>query len=108
MNRIKNAIKKTGTPISLTHNDTQTYGYGVLYPVRYQQKTFGNISNTPQGRTENGRYTLFAETEFLLDAEYGDIISDNKNQYILLWKDMYYFKENSYAKACIKIITDRE
>ena len=108
MNRIKNAIQKIGTQISLTHNDITTHGLGVLYPVRYQQKTFGNISNTPQGRTENGRFTLFTETDFLQNAEYGDIISDNKNKYMLLWKDMYYFKSYSYAKACMKIITDRE
>ena len=108
MNRIKNAIHKVGTQISLTHNGITIYGLGVLYPVRYQQKTFGNISNTPQGRTENGSYTLFTDTDFLQNAEYSDIISDNKNQYMLLWKDMYYSNSDSYARACIKIITDRE
>ena len=108
MNKIKNAIQKIGTKISLTHDEVTTHGFGVLYPVRYQQKTFGNILNTPQGRTENGRYTLFTETELLQEAEYGDIISDNKNQYMLLWKDMYYSNSDSYAKACIKIITDWE
>lgn len=108
MNRIKNAIQKIGTCISLTHEGITTFGLGVSYPVRYQQKTFGNISNTPQGRTENGRFTLFTEAEFLQDARYGDIISDYKNQYMLLWKDMYYSASGSYAKACMKIITDRE
>ncbi len=102
MNKIRMAIRKIGIPVTLYHHDSVRQGAAVLYPVRYQQKSFGNMLHTPEGRTDGGRYMLFAEKELLEEAAYGDIIEDGTQRYMILWRDHYGF----YAKACMKPLTE--
>ena len=97
MDRIQKAIQKLGIPVSIGTKS----GLAVIYPEKS-----GNITHTSGGHSDSGKYILFAETSLLEDANYGDIISDGTNQYMLIRADTYSCKCGSYAKACMKIFTD--
>ncbi len=97
MDRIQKAIQKLGIPVSIGTKS----GLAVIYPEKS-----GNITHTSEGHSDSGKYILFAETSLLENANYGDIISDGTNQYMLIRADTYSCKCGSYAKACMKIFTD--
>ena len=97
MDRIQKAIQKLGIPVSIGAKT----GLAVIYPEKS-----GSISHTSEGHSDSGKYILFAETSLLENAEYGDIISDGTNQYMLIRADTYSCRCGSYAKACMKIFTN--
>ena len=97
MNRLQKAIQKLGIPISIGMKT----GLAVIYPEKS-----GSITHTSEGHSDSGKFILFSETALLENAEYGDIISDGKNKYMLLRADTYSCKCGSYAKACMKIFTN--
>ena len=97
MDRIQKAIQKLGIPVSIGAKT----GPAVIYPEKS-----GSISHTSEGHSDSGKYILFAETSLLENAEYGDIISDGTNQYMLIRADTYSCRCGSYAKACMKIFTN--
>ena len=97
MDRLQKAIQKLGISVSINSK----IGLAVIYPERS-----GSISHTSEGHSDSGKFMLFAETSLLENANYGDIISDGKNQYMLLWANTYSCKCGSYAKACMKIFTN--
>ena len=97
MDRIQKAIQKLGIPVSIGTKS----GLAVIYPEKS-----GNITHTSEGHSDSGKYILFAETSLLENANYGDIISDGTNQYMLIRADTYSCKCGSYSKACMKIFTD--
>lgn len=97
MDRIQKAIQKLGIPVSIGTKS----GLAVIYPEKS-----GNITHTSEGHSDSGKYILFAETSLLENANYGDIISDGPNQYMLIRADTYSCKCGSYSKACMKIFTD--
>ena len=97
MDRIQKAIQKLGIPVSIGTKS----GLAVIYPEKS-----GNITHTSEGHSDSGKYILFAETALLENADYGDIISDGTNQYMLIRADTYSCRYGSYAKACMKIFTD--
>ena len=98
MDRIQKAIQKLGIPVSI---GTKT-ALAVIYPEKS-----GSITHTSEGHSDSGKYILFAETSLLENAQYGDIISDGTNKYMLLRADTYSCKCGSYSKASMKIFTDR-
>ena len=106
MNRLQKAIQKSGIPVSVTHSDETKTGLAVIYPVRYMQKSSGDISHTSEGHSDSGKFMIFSEKALLETADYGDIISDGTNQYMFLWADTYSCKFGSYSKACMKIFTN--
>lgn len=108
MDRLQKAIQTIGITISVQSSGGIKKGKAVFYPIRYQQKSNGSLSYTSEGRTDNGSYFIFTEPSLLDGAEYGDTISDNNNQYILLWTDTYSGKFGNYTKACMKLITNKE
>ena len=97
MDRLQKAIQKLGISVSINSKT----GLAVIYPERS-----GSISHTSEGHSDSGKFMLFAETSLLENANYGDIISDGKNQYMLLWANTYSCKCGSYVKACMKIFTN--
>ena len=97
MDRIRKAIQKFGIPVAIGTKS----GLAVIYPEKS-----GNITHTSEGHSDSGKYILFAETSLLENANYGDIISDGTNQYMLIRADTYSCKCGSYSKACMKIFTD--
>lgn len=97
MNRLQKAIQKLGRPVSI---GTKT-GLAVIYPEKSE-----SITHTSEGYSDSGKFILFSEIALLENAEYGDIISDGTNQYMLLWANTYSCKGGSYAKACMKIFTN--
>ena len=97
MDRLQKAIQKLGISVSINSK----IGLAVIYPERS-----GSISHTSEGHSDSGKFMLFAETSLLENANYGDIISDGKNQYMLLWANTYSCKCGSYVKACMKIFTN--
>lgn len=97
MDRLQKAIQKLGISVSINSK----IGLAVIYPEKS-----GSISHTSEGRSDSGKFMLFAETSLLENANYGDIISDGKNQYMLLWANTYSCKCGSYVKACMKIFTN--
>lgn len=101
MDRLQKAIRKLGIPVSVTVSDETRTGLAVIYPEKS-----GRLSHTSEGHSDSGKFMLFSETSFLENANYGDIISDGTNQYMLLWANTYSCKCGSYAKACMKIFTN--
>ena len=97
MDRLQKAIQKLGISVSINSK----IGLAVIYPEKS-----GSISHTSEGHSDSGKFMLFAETSLLENANYGDIISDGKNQYMLLWANTYSCKCGSYVKACMKIFTN--
>ena len=97
MDRLQKAIQKLGISVSINSKT----GLAVIYPERS-----GSISHTSEGHSDSGKFILFSEIALLENAEYGDIISDGTNQYMLLWANTYSCKGGSYAKACMKIFTN--
>ncbi len=97
MDRIRKAIQKLGIPVAIGTKS----GLAVIYPEKS-----GNITHTSEGHSYSGRFMFFSEISLLENAEYGDIVSDGKNQYMILWTDTYSCRYGSYAKACMKIFTD--
>ena len=97
MDRLQKAIQKLGISVSINSK----IGLAMIYPEKS-----GSISHTSEGHSDSGKFMLFAETSLLENANYGDIISDGKNQYMLLWANTYSCKCGSYVKACMKIFTN--
>ncbi len=106
MNPIQKFIQHNGIPVSVRHSDELKHGTAVIYPVRYQQKSSGNMTFSEQGYDDNGKFMFFAEPSLLDGATYGDIISDNGHQYMLLWKNRYSCQSISYVQAGLQIISD--
>ena len=101
MDRIRKAIQKLGIPVSIENSDETKTGLAVIYPEKS-----GSVTYTSEGHSDSGKYILFAETSLLENANYGDIISDGTNQYMLIRADTYSCRCGSYAKACMKIFTN--
>lgn len=101
MDRLQKAIQKLGIPVSIKNSNETKTGLAVIYPEKSE-----SITHTSEGHSDSGKFILFSETALLENAEYGDIISDGTNQYMLLWANTYSCKCGSYAKACMKIFTN--
>lgn len=104
----KNTMDKIGTDVSVFTSDGVKKGNVVIYPMRSNEKSDGGISGTYEGRTEPDRYIMFCEEELLKSAKRGDVITDGKNKYSILWIDEFSFRICSYMKACLKKLYDVE
>ncbi len=99
---IERAIEKLGIPVTVENTGGLKRGKGIVYPLRYRARQWGNVEHLPQGRTEPGRFLLFCARELVKDAAYGSMIFEGGNRYALIWKDEYGCGLGGYARICMR------
>ncbi|GEM_PF-6802185 len=98
-----------GCRVSVSDSSGIVQGRGVIYPLRYQQRQWGVVSQPAEGITQEQRFLLFCDNELLCNAGYGSVITDeNGNRYRLVWKDDYTCTVGAYTKACMRRMTKEE
>ncbi len=99
---IKNAIEKIGLDVSVVTEDGYKKGIAVISPVRYEKNKNGCIDVSAGGRSNPDRYMMFACTDLLKDAKYGDSVVQGSKNYMILWVDEYESRAGNYIKAYLR------
>ncbi len=103
MNNMFNfALKCFGTPLTFEKGNKVYRSYGVLMPYRDVQKNNGGVTHKGNFRNEPDKFVLYTDDRFLHKAVRGDTVSDGKNEYYILWKDVFTSRKGSYTKAALR------
>ena len=95
---ISKVIDKYGVRMRLKSSENPPVFKGIIIPARNLQKSGGGIGHSSCLIADPHQYYIYAPAEFLTKAARGDIISDGKNEYYILWTDEYKSCCGNYTK----------
>ncbi len=107
-NKFKCAVDRVGKCISVYTGKGIYTGRAVVYPIRNETKSYGDMNNEYEGICDSGRYEMFCDSELLKYAVHGDTVICGENSYVLLWKDEFSCRAGSYMKSCLKKVENGE
>ncbi len=95
---INKAVKKLGRICYIKGRK----GYAVIIPARYSRKIKGGVDISVFGRGDPEKYYIYCDAELADGVHYGDIVSDTKNEYYILWTDEIKSTFGDYSKLCAR------
>ncbi len=106
MNELACAIGRIGCPVTVESREGLKTGKAVFYPLRFDQRQWGGLSRTDEGRQDMKRYQMFCGRELLEGSGYGSRIYAGNESYILIWQDEYEHPSGQYIRACVRKVTE--
>ncbi len=99
MNIIDKAINALGDDITYKNRT----GKAVIYPARPENKTGSGISESSEGRSEPHKFYIIGTNDLLGNAVNGEIVSDQQNEYYVLWSDTLESSLGGYTKLLARL-----
>ena len=94
------AINKLGVSLILRKGAETKKGRGIILPETYKKDK--KTDHKGGCRSETHDFILYAKTDFLEGAERGDTVSDDKNEYYILWTIAYKCRCGEYMSAALR------